>query len=194
MTSSGYVDNHYRIDVFGKNRGMIRRVRSSLYARRRVQVFKPAIDVRRQGDRHPLAQRGCPMPPSLLNLAASCTGACEPETRDRRDRGDPVLRRRHHYRLRDAGRSRLSGRRRRTGMDFRARPFGPMPTLLSIADEVVKLHAICMVCGAEASRTQRLINGMPAPATAPTVLIGAAEQYEARCRRHQRCPPRAMSR
>jgi len=73
-------------------------------------------------------------------------------------------------------------------MDFRARPFGPMPALLAVADEIVKLRAICMVCGAEASRSQRLINGSPAPATTPTVLIGAAEQYEARCRRHHVVP------
>jgi thymidine kinase len=67
-------------------------------------------------------------------------------------------------------------------MDFRGCPFGPVPHLLAVADEVVKLRAICARCGADASRSQRLINGRPAPATAPTVLIGAEEHYEARCR------------
>jgi thymidine kinase len=67
-------------------------------------------------------------------------------------------------------------------MDFRGRPFGPMPALLAEADEVVKLRAICARCGRDASRSQRLIDGRPAPASAPTILVGAQESYEARCR------------
>jgi thymidine kinase len=67
-------------------------------------------------------------------------------------------------------------------MDFRGQPFGPMPLLLAEADEVVKLRAICARCGRDASRSQRLIDGHPAPTTAPTILIGAQETYEARCR------------
>ncbi len=73
-------------------------------------------------------------------------------------------------------------------MDFRGEPFGPVPTLLSVADEVVKLRAICAVCGREASRSQRLINAEPAPACAPTILVGAQETYEARCRHHHEVP------
>ncbi|MBA3790993.1 MAG: thymidine kinase, partial [Rubrobacter sp.] len=73
-------------------------------------------------------------------------------------------------------------------MDFRGEPFGPVPTLLSVADEVVKLRAICAVCGREASRSQRLIDGEPAPASAPTILVGAQETYEARCRHHHEVP------
>ena len=69
-------------------------------------------------------------------------------------------------------------------MDFRGRPFGPMPSLLAEADEVVKLRAICAICGRDASRSQRLIDGKPAPASAPTILVGAQETYEARCRQH----------
>src|SRR5690606_8555586 len=46
-------------------------------------------------------------------------------------------------------------------LDFRAEPFGPMPQLMSLAEEVQKLHAICMECGEDASRTQRLVNGQP---------------------------------
>ena len=73
-------------------------------------------------------------------------------------------------------------------MDFRGCPFGPMPALLSLADAVVKLRAICARCGADASRSQRLIDGLPAPASAPTVLIGADEHYEARCRHCHEVP------
>jgi len=66
--------------------------------------------------------------------------------------------------------------------DFRGEPFGVMPELLARAEEVTKLTAICQVCGAPATRTQRIINGRPADYNDPIVLVGAKEQYEARCR------------
>jgi thymidine kinase len=69
-------------------------------------------------------------------------------------------------------------------MDFRGEPFGPMPRIMAIADDVLKLHAICTVCGEDAMLTQRLINGEPASYDDPIVLIGASETYEARCRLH----------
>jgi thymidine kinase len=59
-----------------------------------------------------------------------------------------------------------------------------MPRLLAIADEVIKLHAICMVCGEDATMTQRLINGTPARYDDPVIMIGASEKYEARCKLH----------
>ena len=68
--------------------------------------------------------------------------------------------------------------------DFRGEPFHPMPHVLAIAEYVTKLHAVCAVCGHRASRTQRLVNGTPAHVDEPTVLIGATEAYEARCRHH----------
>jgi len=68
--------------------------------------------------------------------------------------------------------------------DFRGEPFHPMPHVLAIAEYVTKLHAVCAVCGHRASRTQRLVNGEPAHVDEPTVLIGATEAYEARCRHH----------
>jgi thymidine kinase len=66
--------------------------------------------------------------------------------------------------------------------DFRGEPFGVMPNLLARAEYVTKLNAICQVCGAPASRTQRIINGKPAHYDDPIILVGAKEQYEARCR------------
>ena len=66
--------------------------------------------------------------------------------------------------------------------DFRGEPFGVMPELLARAEYVTKLDAICQVCGAPATRTQRLINGVPARYDDPIILVGAKEQYEARCR------------
>ncbi|MGI8871993.1 MAG: thymidine kinase [Candidatus Limnocylindria bacterium] len=79
-----------------------------------------------------------------------------------------------------------------TGLDqdFRGIPFGPMPRLLALADQVTKLTAICVVCGEPATRTQRLIGGRPAPADSPLIVIGGLgdETYEARCRLHHEVP------
>jgi thymidine kinase len=67
--------------------------------------------------------------------------------------------------------------------DFRGEPFGSMPGLLARADEVKKLTAVCMRCNdLNATRSQRLIDGHPAPYDAPTVQVGGEECYEARCR------------
>lgn len=68
--------------------------------------------------------------------------------------------------------------------DFRGEPFKPMDELLAKAEFVDKFNAICMVCGSPASRTQRLVNGEPAYYDDPIVMVGAAESYEARCRKH----------
>ncbi len=79
-----------------------------------------------------------------------------------------------------------------TGLDrdFRGVPFGAMPRLLALADQVTKLTAICMVCGEPATRTQRLIDGVPAGADSPLIVIGGMgdETYEARCRLHHEVP------
>jgi thymidine kinase len=90
-------------------------------------------------------------------------------------------------RLADAGKQVLV-----TGLDtdFRGIPFGPMPRLMAQADQVTKLTAICMVCGEPATRTQRLIDGQPASADSPLIVIGGIgdEKYEARCRQHHEVP------
>ena len=76
------------------------------------------------------------------------------------------------------------------GLDtnFRGEPFGPMPIILARSEYVTKLQAICQVCGAPATRTQRLIDGKPAKYSDPTIKIGASEQYEARCRHCHKVP------
>jgi thymidine kinase len=66
--------------------------------------------------------------------------------------------------------------------DFRRLPFGPMPELLAHAEFVDKLQAVCHRCGGPATTTQRLVDGRPAPYSGETVVVGAEEQYEARCR------------
>ena len=90
-------------------------------------------------------------------------------------------------RLADAGKQVLV-----TGLDqdYRGIPFGPMPRLMALADQVTKPTAICVVCGEPATRTQRLIDGQPAPADSPLIVIGGLgdEKYEARCRLHHEVP------
>jgi thymidine kinase len=70
------------------------------------------------------------------------------------------------------------------GLDltFAGEPFGPMPTLLALADRVDKLEAVCVKCGASATRSQRLIGGRPASADGPVIQVGGLGSYEARCR------------
>lgn len=74
--------------------------------------------------------------------------------------------------------------------DFAGRPFGSMPQLLARADAVTILSAICTVCGEDASKTQRFVDGRPARASDPLVLVGgfADETYTARCRAHYQVP------
>ncbi|AGL90464.1 Thymidine kinase [Candidatus Phytoplasma australiense] len=69
-------------------------------------------------------------------------------------------------------------------LDFKGKPFGPMPYLLALAEVVTKLTAICAVSGKKATKTQRLINGKPAKSNDSTILVGGQEYHEPRCRRH----------
>jgi thymidine kinase len=66
--------------------------------------------------------------------------------------------------------------------DFRRLPFGPMPDLLARAEFADKLQAVCHRCGGPATTTQRLVDGRPAPYSGETIVVGALDSYEARCR------------
>lgn len=78
--------------------------------------------------------------------------------------------------------------------DFRGEPFGEVPGILAIATDMMPLKAICTVCGEDAVRTQRLIDGEPAHYDDPIILIGGKEEgYEARCLLHHVvAPPRGL--
>ncbi|MDO8879568.1 MAG: thymidine kinase [Coriobacteriia bacterium] len=65
--------------------------------------------------------------------------------------------------------------------DFRGEPFGVMPVLMSLADELTLLTAICQTCHGVGTRTQRIIDGAPAPWDSPLILVGGGDFYEARC-------------
>ncbi len=75
--------------------------------------------------------------------------------------------------------------------DFRGEPFGIMPEILAMADEITKLTAVCKVCGShDACFPQRLINNKPAKYSSPQILVGWQESYEARCRKCFKLPGR----
>jgi len=165
----------------GKTEELLRRVRRAPYARRRVQVFKPALDTR-TNDAMIRSHTGLLHDAVAVASSATLMEQVAPETdlvaiEEAQFFGPDIVA--VCQSLADRGHQVIAVG---LDMDFRGCPFGPMPSLLAVADEVVKLRAICARCGADASRSQRLINGKPAPATAPTVLIGAEEHYEARCR------------
>jgi thymidine kinase len=165
----------------GKTEELIRRLRRALYARQSVQVFKHALETRsdlteiRSHNGVPHEAVAVSSSEELLERVESATDVVAVEEAQFFAGGIVDACRR----LADSGYEViLAG----LDMDFRGEPFGPMPFLLAEADEIVKLRAICARCGRDASRSQRLIDEKPAPASAPTILVGAQETSAARCR------------
>jgi len=171
----------------GKTEELIRRLRRAEIAKQKVQVFKPAIDHRYQAEQiasHAgMAFDAVPVDCARdildkLDKTATVIGIDEAQFLD-----DEVVQ--IVASLAEAGiRVIVAG----LDQDFRGQPFGMMPVLMAAAERVDKLQAICMVCGEPASRTQRLVNGSPARFDDPVVIVGAAEMYEARCRKHHVVP------
>ena len=171
----------------GKTEELIRRVRRATIAKQTVQAFKPVID-NRYGLERVTSHDGQNIEAKPVAHAHEIPALLLPNTtvvaideaqffddaiiaiaEDLAERGIRVI---------------CAG----LDLDFRGEPFGPMPELLAHAEEVTKLHAICVVCGEQASRTQRLVNGSPARFDDPIIMIGAKEVYEARCREHHEIP------
>lgn len=171
----------------GKTDELIRRLVRAKIAKQKVQVFKPSIDFRYAVEKV-TSHAGAYFEAMPIANAADIRVRVEAETTvvavDEAQFFDPEIV--------DVVQE-LAGRGMRVivaglDMDFRGEPFGPMPVLMAKAEKVDKLHAICMVCGGEASRTQRLVNGNPARYDDPVVIVGASELYEARCREHHEVP------
>ena len=198
MLRSPYQGGHLEVVVgpmfSGKSEELIRRLNRAVIARQRVAVFKPAID-----DRYRLAHVASHSGRAIEAVAVVSTAqvrsllAGEGPLLSAGQAALPEVVGFDEAQFFDAGlvglcleladqgvRVVLAG----LDLDFRGEPFGVMPELLSRAESVEKLTAICMVCGAPATRTQRLIGGQPARHSDPVVLVGAAESYEARCRVH----------
>ncbi|MBN1440136.1 MAG: thymidine kinase [Anaerolineales bacterium] len=174
----------------GKTDELIRRLRRARIARQKVQVFFPAADSRYAGYgcAKVASHAGAEFDAVPVRSAQEILPAVEAETGlvgidDAHFFDDDLLR--VAQKLASAGvRVIVAG----LDTDFRGEPFGPMPALMAQAERLDKLQAICMVCGEPASRTQRLINGRPAGAHEPVLVVGAGELYEARCRAHHEVP------
>ncbi len=171
----------------GKTEELIRRLRRAIIARKKVQVFKPAIDNRYTVEKvHSHAGMEIDAVPiddindiyKYLEDDTDVIGIDEAQffspdivtvAEDLVNRGKRLI---------------FAG----LDTDFRGEPFGSMPILMAKAERVDKLNAICMVCGEPACRTQRLVNGQPAHYDDPLVIVGTSEMYEARCRKHHEVP------
>jgi thymidine kinase len=174
----------------GKTEELIRLLRRAVIAKQQVQVFKPAIDERFH-IRKVTSHGGREFEAKPVNSAAEIRQHILPETTvvaiDEVQFFDPEIVNICEQLAEEGKRVICAG----LDMDFRGEPFGSMPDLLARSEHVWKLHAICVVCGEEASRTQRLVEGEPVAYDDPVVMVGASEAYEARCRQcHVVLPPR----
>src|SRR5438270_14074344 len=172
----------------GKTQELIRRLDQARYAGFTVQAFKPALD-----DRYAIeavaSHREIRFPAIAVPDVAALHAQVRDDTRvigiDEAQFFEPNI-----VSLAEE----LANRGRHViiaglDLDFLSRPFGPMPLLAAYADRLTKLQASCQYpgCGSrQATRTQRLVDGRPAPADAPLVVVGGAATYEARCRHHHR--------
>lgn len=176
----------------GKTEELIRRLRRAQIARQKIQVFKPAIDIR-YTDKAIASHNGLQEHAIPVRSSEELLRQVDPEA-------DVIAIDEIQFFDEDviALCNTLANQGKRVicaglDMDFRGVPFGPIPQLLAIAERVDKLQAICVICGDGASRTQRLIAGKPAYRDDPIVLVGASEVYEARCRAHHEVPERPFT-
>ena len=160
----------------GKSEELIRRVRRAEIARQRVQLFKPRIDAR-YSEAEIVSHSDMKLPSRVVGTAREILSLVEPETEvvgiDEGQFFDGSL-----VEVADA----LANRGVRVivaglDQDYRGRPFEPMPQLMAVAEYVDKTLAICLKCGAPANRSQRIVR------VTDRVVVGGANQYEARCRR-----------
>lgn len=181
INNSGWIEVITGPMYSGKSEELIRRIRRVKIAQKKVKVFKPLIDDRYSND-NVVSHSGDSIeaipvdhPEELYDrleddvevvaideiqfFSEEIVEICETLA----DKGKRVI---------------VAGLDR----DFKNEPFVPMPELLSRAEYIEKLHAICLQCGDPATRTQRLIDGEPASYDDPIILVGATENYEARCR------------
>ena len=165
----------------GKTEELIRRINVLSYARKNILVFKPKIDDR-YSTTEIASHAGSKVPCIVISEAKEILDHVNYDTDvvaiDEVQFFDEDVVDICEY-LADSGlRVMVAG----LDKDFRGEPFGVLPDLLTRAEFVTKLTAVCAKCGAPATRTQRIINGKPASFNDPIVLVGAKEAYEPRCR------------
>ena len=175
-TRPGWIEVISGVMFSGKSEELIRRVRRATLARRIVQVFKSHLDSRYAGIYNVTSHDGTALEATPVDSAAEILRQVRPGTELVAIDEAQFL----GVELVDVA-TLLAGRGVRvvvagTDTDFRGEPFGPMGSLMAVAEQVTKLRAICVVCGDPANHTQRLV------ASSDRVLVGASGLYEARCR------------
>ena len=171
----------------GKTEELIRRINVLSYAKKNIIVFKRKID-NRYSDSEIVSHSGAKVPCLVVEKAQDILKKIEADTEvvaiDEVQFFDKDIVEVCEY-LADKGiRVMVAG----LDKDFRGESFGVMPELLTRAEFVTKLTAVCAKCGAPATRTQRLVNGKPAGFEDPIVMVGADESYEPRCRHCHQVP------
>src|ERR1700722_14755797 len=160
----------------GKSEELMRRLRRAMIARKRVQVFKPAIDQRYSSDEI-VSHNDLRMKSQVIQQASEILPLVDPRTEvvgvDEANFFGPDLVE-IATQLADSGKQVIVAG---LDTDYMGRPFPPMPDLLTLAESITKTLAICMRCGNPAKHTQRLVE------SSDLIVIGAAGMYEARCRR-----------
>ncbi len=169
----------------GKSEELIRRLRRAEYAKQKIVVFKHAID-NRYGDKGIFSHGKESLEAYPVNTVEQMEKIMNKNTDvdvigidEVQFFGEKIVDFCKKY-VEYGKRVIVAG----LDMNFRAEPYHPVPELMSISDQTDKLQAICTVCGKPAYASQRVINGEPAYYEDPLIMVGAAENYEARCRRH----------
>src|SRR5262245_6061922 len=174
-SDSGWIEVITGSMFSGKSEELIRRLRRAQIARQKVQIFKPAIDLR-YSDQQIVSHSEMKISSQAVKAANEILAAVEIDTNvvgiDEGQFFDHDLVRVANILADQGKRVIVAG----LDMDYLGRPFEPMPLLLAIAEDITKTRAICVRCGSPATYTQRLI------ASRERVVVGAAESYEARCR------------
>ena len=160
----------------GKSEELIRRLRRAQIARQKVQIFKPHVDSRYSED-HIISHSEMRIPSENLQSSRDLFARVLSETEvvgiDEGQFFDAELPAVCNALANQGKRVIVAG----LDQDYLGKPFEPMPQLLAIAEYITKTLAICMVCGAPANHTQRLV------ASSERVVVGGSGTYEARCRK-----------
>lgn len=167
----------------GKTEELIRRMRQVQIARQACRVFTPRLDTRYSSN-HVASHNGMRLEAVAVSSVKEIVAGSEglhvvaiDELHFLEDEADAIVT--TCQKLADRGlRVVVAG----LDQNYRAEPFAAMSQLMAVAEQVDKLYAICVRCGSYATRSQRLIDGLAAPADAPTIVVGGLELYEARCR------------
>lgn len=165
----------------GKTEELIRRVKRMEYAKKNYMIFKPAID-NRYSEKEVVSHNKKAVKAINISHGSDIKRHLKKNTQavviDEVQFFDASLLK-YVMELADEGyRVICAG----LDTDFRGEPFGVMGSILAVAENITKLTAICSVCGSEATKTQRIIDGQPAFYDDPVILVGANDSYEARCR------------